>query len=243
MSYYRLFIRSLFLLSLFCSHGVGASTISYWKFQHVSGYTSPEHYSSSIKACQSYNPHPDATYFLSGSACYRGIWGVSDLVGHVFSETQECPYGNAGAQCNTSCDLPDTMVNGQCVEPPPDCSTAPDIYSAQECTYSESLKLFICPDTVNSNGCAYVSSPNGESNCDISTSICVGRYSPTGNESAPNAPECTGTTCAPLPSAPGQAPENCVAGGGSTYCFEDQESGCGTFNGVDGCFQNDPGCG
>ena len=135
------------------------------------------------------------------------------------------------------------MVNGQCVEPPPDCSTAPDIYSAQECTYSESLKLFICPDTVNSNGCAYVSSPNGESNCDISTSICVGRYSPTGNESAPNAPECTGTTCAPLPSAPGQAPENCVAGGGSTYCFEDQESGCGTFNGVDGCFQNDSGCG
>lgn len=124
-----------------------------------------------------------------------------------------------------------------------DCSNKPSIYSAQECTYSESLKLFSCPDTVNSNGCEYVTAPNGQSNCDISTSICVGQYAPSGNQSAPDAPECTDTTCAPLPSDPGQAPENCVTNGGSTYCFEDQESGCGTFNGKQGCFEEESGCG
>src|SRR3990167_10622810 len=132
---------------------------------------------------------------------------------------------------------------GGCEVPPPDCSTAPDIYSAQECSYTESLKLFSCPDTVNSNGCAYVSSPNGQSNCDISTSICVTRYSASGDAAESGAPECTDTTCAPLPEDPGQAPENCVTSGDSTYCFEDQESGCGTFNGQQGCFEDESGCG
>ncbi|QVM88216.1 hypothetical protein I0D68_05310 [Pseudomonas lalucatii] len=46
-----------------------------------------------------------------------------------------------------------------------------------------------------------------------------------------------------MPSDPGQAPENCVTGGGSTYCFQDQESGCGTFNGQQGCFETESGCG
>lgn len=154
-------------------------------------------------------------------------------------------YGFLAIRSGDSCPSGSTYnsTTGECSTPPVDCSAAPDIYSAQECTYSESLKLFSCPDTVNSNGCAYVSSPNGQSNCDISTSICVGRYSPTGNQSAPNAPECTDTTCAPLPSDPGQAPENCVTNGDSTYCFEDQESGCGTFNGQTGCFEDESGCG
>ena len=195
--------------------------------------------------------HGSAQFYLanetsSSATCMRKTYAEVDYyaVGLISLGMETCPYGDNGAyQCNTTCDPPNTMENGQCVTPPPDCSNKPDIYSAQECTYSESLKLFSCPDTVNSNGCAYVTAPNGQSNCDISTSICVGRYSPTGNQSAPDAPECTDTTCAPLPSDPGQAPENCVTNGDSTYCFEDQESGCGTFNGKQGCFEEESGCG
>lgn len=159
-----------------------------------------------------------------GKALNGDLWNI----GTYHRVVEECEHGVDGSYCSP---------------PPVDCSNQPDIYSAQECTYIESLKLFSCPDTVNSNGCSYVSSPDGQSNCDISTSICVGRYSPTGDQSAPDAPECTDTTCAPLPSDPGQAPENCVTNGDSTYCFQDQESGCGTFNGQQGCFEQESGCG
>lgn len=132
---------------------------------------------------------------------------------------------------------------GACDDPPQDCSTAPDIYSAQECTYIESIKRFSCPSTLSSNGCEYVPAPDGKTNCDISTSICVSRYGATGQQASPGTPECTDTTCANLPNDPGQAPENCVTNGTSTYCFEDQESGCGTFNGQEGCFEHESGCG
>lgn len=224
-----------------------SSTLYMWDRQQISGLDT---YSSATLACNGYKSSLTQTQAYSHYQENETTWncgytssGTRYYLGVAVRYSQNCPYGDNGSQCNASCDPPNSMEGGQCVAPPMDCSSAPDIYSAQECTYSEALKLFSCPDTVNSNGCEYVSASDGQSNCDISTSICVNRYSPSGGQAAPEAPECTDTTCAPLPSDPGQAPENCVTGGGSTYCFEDQESGCGTFNGQQGCFETDSGCG
>lgn len=234
----RTAIRLLLALTLMgWGQFVLAADFTYW----VKGWGPAPYFETPLAACQSahpgkYNVHVVGTADTR-TCMYRDSPAGQDLAGLLTRKmTVTC---GPGLYFNFEKQMCDVVI----VEPPQDCSTAPDIYSAQECTYNESLKLFSCPDTVNSNGCAYVTAPNGQSNCDISTSICVGRYSPTGDQPAPNAPECTDTTCVPLPSDPGQAPENCVTNGGSTYCFEDQESGCGTFNGKEGCFETESGCG
>ena len=164
-------------------------------------------------------------------------WGPSSLP-HISYNTPLALHGDSCPEGSS----PTGDTSNPCTETI-DCTNKPDIYSAQECTYIESSKLFACSSTVSHNGCEYVSSPNGTNNCDISTSICVNRYSPSGDEAAAGTPACTDTTCAPLPSDPGEAPENCVTNGGSTYCFEDQESGCGVFDGKEGCFEHESGCG
>ncbi|MCU1717692.1 hypothetical protein [Pseudomonas sp. 5P_3.1_Bac2] len=34
-----------------------------------------------------------------------------------------------------------------------------------------------------------------------------------------------------------------MTNGNSTYCYQDKDSGCGTFNGKEGCFETESGCG
>ncbi len=229
-------MRFLFLILFLFSSDVFSETLTYYYAKGVvnSVLNTTGHTISNVAACKEMavlagKAYSHADSNIETGNCYgKALNGDLWNIGTYHRVVEECEHGVDGSYCSP---------------PPVDCSNQPDIYSAQECTYIESLKLFSCPDTVNSNGCSYVSSPDGQSNCDISTSICVGRYSPTGDQSAPDAPECTDTTCAPLPSDPGQAPENCVTNGDSTYCFQDQESGCGTFNGQQGCFEQESGCG
>lgn len=107
-----------FLLFLVLPFSASASYITYYTLsppwdENARGATP-------LDACKTYNPNPNATYRFNGQ-CYRTIWGSESFIGYAVANTNiHCPFGNTGLTCNASCDLPKTMVDGQCVTPPED---------------------------------------------------------------------------------------------------------------------------
>jgi len=132
---------------------------------------------------------------------------------------------------------------GECVAPPEPCPTT-DIYAAVSCSFTSSGN-WACPGEVCLNSCAYLTSPNNTNRCDSATQICVNRYGGTGGACSTSADPCTDTSCAPAP-APNEPPPAeppCTTYEGTTVCIADDNTGCGTVNGVEGCFTPDQNCG
>ena len=120
-------IRIFVVLSLlFVSSFSSASTVYYWK---LSNFPSNGEFSSAIAACNSRAlvGHTNPEQWLQNeTATSAGCWRKSfnsptpEYQGLVNRSTRSCSFGNTGLQCNASCDAPNTMVDGQCVAPPPD---------------------------------------------------------------------------------------------------------------------------
>lgn len=95
-----------------------ASTITYW------GRYVTDHHSSALLACKQYG-----SYMQVGNInpTYASCYNNTPPSGYVFNVTKftaNCPFGDSGSTCNASCNSPMTMVDGQCVAPPPNPCTA-----------------------------------------------------------------------------------------------------------------------
>lgn len=113
----------LLLIAFFFSLSANSSSITYYTLSPP--WDANARSSTELDACKTYNPNPNATYRItSGNFCQRTIWGSESFIGYAVANNVNCPFGNTGLNCNASCDLPKTMVNGQCVTPAPDpCAT------------------------------------------------------------------------------------------------------------------------
>lgn len=131
---------------------------------------------------------------------------------------------------------------------PKDCASTSgqQITAAQECTYNASLKTYICPDQIQQDGCLYTGGPNRKCVADLTggKAICTGDFYGSGQPAGEGPDSCTEESCTPPrdPNVP-PAEEQCVTNGDLTICHKPQEEGCGTVNGKEGCFQEEPGCG
>lgn len=145
---------------------------------------------------------------------------------------------------------PDTVLNtvtGIC-EAPKNCSatSGKEVIKAQTCTYDSKLKTTICEDQVDVDGCLFTA--GGKKNCvtDIASGqyICTGSFYGSGQEAGQGSEPCTDESCT-TPRDPDVPPadEQCVTNGDITICHKPQEEGCGSINGKEGCFQEEPGCG
>lgn len=135
---------------------------------------------------------------------------------------------------------------GECVAAK-DCSSASgkSIYAALDCTYVSSSKLFTCPSSIKyTDGCEYVTAPNGTNRCDVSTSICINRFIGSGIEAPSGASECEPGTCVPAPAeAQPSTDENCISTGSNTTCITNEEKGCVSVNGKEACYEPGKQCG
>ncbi|NMY53509.1 hypothetical protein HBN63_21430 [Pseudomonas sp. WS 5011] len=117
--------RWVLLLLVFHSITSYSSTLTYWDRVSIAGQ---DKYTSATQACN--------TFWSNGAGLAAG-----QSFDHVQNSSTEwvcraknpfhffdyarsysvgCPYGDNGSVCNTSCDSPKTMINGQCVAPAPD---------------------------------------------------------------------------------------------------------------------------
>lgn len=133
------------------------------------------------------------------------------------------------------------------VQEPKDCSAASGkaIYAGLQCKYIPELKNFSCPSTVKyTDGCEYVTAPNGTNRCDVATSQCANRFIGTGSEASSGAEECTSTNCVPVPTqTPPPAGEGCVTNGSNTTCITNEDKGCVSVNGKEVCYEPGKQCG
>lgn len=100
------------VLSLSFSDFSFASTVSYW------GRYVTDHHSTPLLACKQYG-----SYMQVGNInpTYASCYNNTPPSGYVFNVslfTATCPFGDNGTTCNSSCNAPSTLVNGQCVAPP-----------------------------------------------------------------------------------------------------------------------------
>lgn len=209
----------------------------YWTINGVSGS-----FSSAYAACEAYANEPRSYQTrVDGLHFNSATWGVCELSetrygGWSSSTTSTYRYGN-------SCP-PNTEYNpstGGC-DAPFSCPET-DIYVAVECTYNESLKLWDCPSEISKDGCGFVVSPNGKTRCDSSLSYCAGRYTGTGEAASPGLSQCTESTCPAAPATPTPSEPACATYEGTSICITDENTGCGTINGVEGCFTPEKNCG
>lgn len=102
----------LFVLLTYFPSISSASTISYW------GRYVTDHHSTPLLACKQYG-----SYMQVGNInpTYASCYNNTPPSGYVFNVslfTATCPFGDNGTTCNSSCNAPSTLVNGQCVAPP-----------------------------------------------------------------------------------------------------------------------------
>ncbi|MPT21458.1 MAG: hypothetical protein E2579_27610 [Pseudomonas sp.] len=172
----------------------------------------------------------------AGGQCYLKQGGVDYVSGSWRRLSIQCEHGAIGLYCN---DPP---------EPEPDCSSTSGqkITAAQSCTYSPALKTYVCEDQIQQGGCLYTGGAGRKCVADLTggTAICTGDFYGSGQPAGSGDEACTEESCTP-PSDPNVPPaeEQCVTNGNVTVCHNPQNPGCGSVNGVDGCFQEKPGCG
>lgn len=135
---------------------------------------------------------------------------------------------------------------GECIGPK-DCSAASgkSIYAALDCRYNETSGLFSCDSPIAyTDGCEYITAPNGTNRCNVSTKICTNRFIGTGLEAPPGVEQCTSSTCVPVSTNnPPAAGENCVTNGSDTTCITNEEKGCVSVNGKQVCYEPGKQCG
>lgn len=92
----------------------------------------------------------------------------------------------------------------------------------------------------------YTGGPNRKCVADLTggKAICTGDFYGSGQPAGEGPDSCTEESCTPPrdPNVP-PAEEQCVTNGDLTICHKPQDEGCGTVNGKEGCFQEEPGCG
>lgn len=158
-----------------------------------------------------------------------------------------CGSGNVAKADRVGDSCPSGSVynaqTGQCDAPPEPCPTT-DIYAAVSCAYIAGAG-WVCPGEVCRDSCAYVTSPNSTSKCDSALGACRARYSGSGSSCSVGSEQCSGATCvdAPSPSEPPPVEPPCTTYQGTTVCISNDNTGCGTVNGVEGCFTPDQNCG
>ncbi|WP_144411505.1 hypothetical protein [Azotobacter chroococcum] len=229
-------------LVLLVGVGVGRAALAvdyYW-----AAGASPGIYQSStpMGSCQLWfevSPHTyyqgDIKFTFSAGSSIQGVCEFSWYNGSIPQHSSQtisrrgdsCPSGTEYNSSTGTCDAP------------PSCPET-DIYVAVDCTYTESLKLWSCPDEVSQDSCGFVRSPDGNLRCDSSAQICVGRYTGTGEAAGTGADPCTESSCSAVPTASEPA---CTTYEGTSICIADENTGCGTVNGVEGCFTPEQNCG
>lgn len=196
--------------------------------------------------------YPQQSYNSASSACSSG---GGKLVGTPVPESQGfagcCVYDMTGhcftsfdvVRSGTSCPVGSTYnpMTGGCDEP---CPTT-DIRAAVSCSYIPGSGSWACPAQVCFNSCGYTTSPDKGSFCDSAKGACVGRYTGIGSACSVDSTSCADGACAPLPAPSDPAPSEppCTTYEGTTVCISDDNTGCGTVNGVQGCFTPDKNCG
>ncbi len=222
------FFRVLVFLVIVVSSQRSFATDYYWTVDYLTG----QQFSSASAACSAWFSADGrgsltslVPYGTSGAIfwCGSGDWYPVK----TYRGGDSCPAGGTYNPSTGACDAPLT-----CPET--------DIYAAVSCTYVEASKLWSCPGEVSQDGCGFVTSPNGNNRCDSSTSICVNRYTGTGEAAGTGADPCGESTCAAAPTASEPA---CTTYEGTSICISDENTGCGTINGVEGCFTPDQNCG
>lgn len=144
---------------------------------------------------------------------------------------------------------------GACDGPSDPCPTT-DIRAAVSCSYMPGSGSWACPAQVCFNSCGYTTSPDKGSFCDSAKGACVGRYTGIGSACSVDSTSCADGACVPVPSpndpapspgdpspSPGDPAQPCTTYEGTTVCISDDNTGCGTVNGVQGCFTPDKNCG
>lgn len=66
--------------------------------------------------------------------------GDGTYFGDVYKAVLDCPYGSTGLYCNTSCNAPNTMINGKCTAPPPVPTCPPGAsydFDSESCKYPQ----------------------------------------------------------------------------------------------------------
>ncbi|WP_431482686.1 hypothetical protein [Pseudomonas solani] len=192
-----------------------------------------------VIACQSYVSRIGATG--------AGVERSNDISGLCWFMTQSGSWVSSLVyRVGDSCSGVYDSQTGEC-KVPINCSASSGkaIYAAVQCSYVASSKTFSCPSTIKyTDGCEYVTSPNGTNRCDVSTSICVNRMSGSGSEAPSGSEECSSNSCAPVPSQnPPPAGEGCVTNGTNTTCITNEEKGCVSVNGKEVCYEPGKQCG
>nr|WP_146219658.1 hypothetical protein [Pseudomonas sp. RW407] len=236
----RAAIRLLVALTLLAWGQFGFAVDYYWYW----GTTSITTYKTPLAACTGYYAGKGYSSFrvtpvnASKFKCeglYQGTWYFD---AYMMRYGDSCPAGSTYNASTGSCDAPK------------DCSATAGKKKAvaMSCTYIASSNLYSCPREMSVDGCAYI--PSGaKTECQRNvqpdgTHICTAFYTGSGEESSDSATDCTAQTCADAPSPGDTNPDSgCVTAGGNTVCIKDEETGCGTFNGQEGCFKQDEGCG
>lgn len=213
----------------------------YTRFDYYNGYgASPS--ASCNDAVSKYNANHAAVSAVTvtsvervSETSYRCGWSQGGVfVSYMGADRSgdSCP---SGSTYNSS--------TGACEAPPEPCPDT-DIYAAVSCTYIAGAG-WVCPGEVCRDSCAYVTSPNSTSKCDSALGACRARYSGSGSSCSVGSEQCSGATCvdAPSPSEPPPVEPPCTTYEGTTVCISDDNTGCGTVNGVEGCFTPDQNCG
>lgn len=226
----------------------------YWILMTLTGHEyNPSKSSSPSGACayapSLYNPDNPGAYTTrlvspSETAFVCQVW--SDRNVRVAS------YGvqRKGSGCT-----PPAVYNAEtysCESPfppdPTDCepTAGQQITKAQTCSYSASLKTYICDDQIEFEGCLYTGGAGRKCVASLVTGqgVCTGDFYGSGQPAGNGPDSCTEESCTPPrdPNVP-PAEEQCVTNGDLTICYKPQDEGCGTVNGKEGCFQEKPGCG
>lgn len=231
----RAAIRTLVALTLLAWGQLVLAEDYWWQLTN-----SAIRYSSALEACQNaQNNYPGGIYEWGGPTVVQCGY-IHPSTGRMVALNRTASrYGDAcpsGASYN-----PET---GAC-DPSQDCSkTAGDeIIKAQACQYNAALKTNLCDDQIAYQGCLYtIGKTHGcTSVIEQQSYQCTSSFVGTGQAAPSGENDCQGEECSkPSPDRPDT---NCVTANGVQTCLDPQKPGCGSVNGVQGCFKEEPGCG
>lgn len=206
----------------------------YW----YKGSSSAQRYSSASAACSSGGGQIVGTSFpqsqTSASCCLYDMRGYCYTSFVVNRGGDSCPAGGVYNSQVGGCDLPKNCAS----------TSGKKITAALTCSYSSSLKTYICDQDVSQDGCIYTGAGKKSCVADLAsgTAVCTGDFYGSGQANDPGVDDsCTDESCGS--STDPQTGMQCVSNGDTTICHDPQKPGCGSVNGQSGCFQQDPGCG
>lgn len=241
----RIISLLLLSLSLFCYSGVSnASTLYSWAGKSTAANPAGS-YSSPELACQSYHAALKAKPGFNEDQRFCKYEGSSQTVWTIVRSAQNCPLGDNGISCNSSCDLPKVMEAGQCVTPVDQCAASSGqatgwkkTWASYEAYNADQAK----PKCVTSqNGCAVdICGATGSSQCGLSGQTgeyaCFGNGSYTGvsqeSSEGGDVDGCEGSACQPPPPVASSSQQSCTPNNnGSFTCVKNDVSS--QFSGSD----------